>query len=176
MPTNNENKHGTGSKTLYLNQKKKSDWNHKGLTDFQRPLNDRGNRDAPMMGKRLFDKHISIDAFIASPALRAKTTAELIVTALKKDPAAIIFAEELYLAPPTVFIDIIKKLSNDAASVAIVAHNPGIMEFAGMLTDNRIGIMPTCSIVAVSAECETWVDFENAKKQFLFFDYPKANS
>ena len=69
---------GDGGKTLLLIRHAKSSWDNFALTDFDRPLNDRGKNDAPEMAKRLIDKKINIDAFISSPAKRAKKTAKLL--------------------------------------------------------------------------------------------------
>ncbi|MBK8311908.1 MAG: histidine phosphatase family protein [Chitinophagaceae bacterium] len=57
-------------KTLILVRHAKSDWGNPSLSDFDRPLNERGKRDAPVMAKRLLDKKIKIDQIIASPAKR----------------------------------------------------------------------------------------------------------
>ena len=65
------------SKILLLVRHAKSSWEIGTLSDFERSLNERGKKDAPMMAKRLIDKKIKIDAFVASPAKRAKKTAEL---------------------------------------------------------------------------------------------------
>ena len=68
-------------KTLLLIRHAKSSWDVGTLNDFERPLNDRGKKDAPMMARRLLDKKVSIDAFVSSPAKRAKKTAELFSSA-----------------------------------------------------------------------------------------------
>jgi phosphohistidine phosphatase len=61
-------------KTLLIIRHAKSSW-ESNLTDFERPLNERGKKDAPIMAQRLLDRKISIDTFISSPAKRAKQTA-----------------------------------------------------------------------------------------------------
>ena len=74
-------------KTLILVRHAKSDWGNPSLSDFDRPLNERGKRDAPIMAKRLLDKKIKIDQIIASPAKRAAKTAKYFAEAFdyKKD-------------------------------------------------------------------------------------------
>ena len=64
-------------KTLFLIRHAKSSWDDIGLPDFERPLNERGKYDAPQMAKRIKDKKIEIDAFVSSPAKRARKTAEI---------------------------------------------------------------------------------------------------
>lgn len=161
-------------KTIYLVRHAKSSWDSGAESDFERPLNDRGKRDAPMMAKRLQDKDIKIDAFVSSPAKRAKKTAEVFVKEYNQDKDNIIFIDELYHAGPEAFSAAIEKLKNKYKRVAIFSHNPGITEFANSLTDTRVDDMPTCSIFAVSADTDDWEKFREAKKEFLFFEYPKA--
>ncbi len=161
-------------KTLLLIRHAKSDWGDASLSDFDRPLNERGKRDAPVMAERLLQHKIKIDAFIASPAKRAKKTANLFakVFGLHKDD--IIFEETLYAAPDNVFFDVIKRIDDKLDNIAIFSHNPGITEFANRLTDARIDNIPTCGVFAVKLNCKHWADFKDAPKEFLFFDYPKS--
>ncbi|MBN8673887.1 MAG: histidine phosphatase family protein [Chitinophagales bacterium] len=161
-------------KTLLLIRHAKSDWNDASLSDFDRPLNERGKRDAPLMAQRLLDKKISIDLFVSSPAKRAKKTASIFAEAYGLDKKQVEFYDELYLAPETIFTSVISRLNNNADTVAVFAHNPGITGFANSLTNTRIDDMPTCCIFAVQADCKDWSEFAAAKKKFLFADYPKA--
>ena len=161
-------------KHLLLIRHAKSDWNTPSLGDFDRPLNDRGKRDAPMMALRLLDKKVKIEAFIASPAKRARRTASIFAKEYKTAKDEIIFKEELYAAEPGVFSDIISKVSDKLDSIAVFSHNPGITDFANSLTDSKIDNIPTCGIFAVKIYSKHWSEFEEAKKEFWFADYPKA--
>ncbi len=160
-------------KTVYIIRHAKSDQHFFG-NDFERPLNERGRSDAPVMAKRLLDKGIKIDALVSSPALRAKSTIELFAETLRKPVADIIFISALYHAPAEVFYDEIAALPDSLDAVVICAHNPGITYFVNSLnTKTRIDNMPTCAIFAVEAGISKWSEFFKAKKEFLFFDYPK---
>lgn len=161
-------------KTLLLVRHAKSDWNDASLSDFDRPLNERGKRDAPAMAHRLLDKKIAIDAFISSPAKRAKKTATIISKEYGREKEELILIDELYGAGEAIFFDVISKADNKFDSIAVFSHNPGITDFANMLTDARIDNIPTCGIFAVTIDCKKWADFKHAKKEFWFFDYPKA--
>jgi phosphohistidine phosphatase len=161
-------------KQLILIRHAKSDWGNPGLDDFDRPLNERGKKDAPIMAQKLKDRKIPVDAFIASPAKRAAKTAKIFAETFKRDKEDIIFKEELYMAGLTTFFDVIEKTDNNFTTIAIFSHNNGITEFANRLAAVRIDNMPTCSIFAVKVHCDNWVDFRKANKEFLFFDYPKA--
>ncbi len=161
-------------KQLLLIRHAKSSWADFSIKDFDRPLNDRGKKDAPMMAERLRKKNIDIDAFIASPAKRARKTAEAFVKELKDKKKDIEFYEELYLAGPSVFFDVISKTNDKHDTIAVFSHNEGITSFANMLTTTRIDNIPTCGVFAVKAKIKHWSEFESAEKEFWFFDYPKA--
>ncbi|MGN6291330.1 MAG: SixA phosphatase family protein [Chitinophagaceae bacterium] len=164
------------SKQLLLVRHAKSSWSDFSIKDFDRPLNDRGKKDAPAMAKRLLDKRIAIDAFISSPAKRARKTAEYFAEEYDQSKKAIIFIDELYLATPEVFARVISQVSDEYDTIAVFSHNNGITDFANTLTDTRIDEMPTCSIFAVKASIQSWSEFKRSKKAFWFFDYPKATA
>ena len=94
-------------KRLFIIRHAKSDQGFPG-NDFERPLNERGKADAPVMAKRLLDKQITIDAFVASPAKRAKKTAELFVSTFGMLEEKIIFISALYHATPEVFYEVVR--------------------------------------------------------------------
>lgn len=123
----------------------------------------------------MLDKKIKIDAFIASPAKRAKKTAELFASEYRKDKKDVIFFEELYLADPESFFKVIEQTDDDFSTIAVFSHNEGITQFANQLSDVRVDDMPTCSIFAVKMKLKKWKDFRGAEKEFWFFDYPKSN-
>ena len=161
-------------KTLLIIRHAKSSWDVGTLNDFERPLNDRGKKDAPMMARRLLDKKVSIDAFVSSPAKRAKKTAELFSSAYGKMEEDVIYMSMLYHAPAEVFFEVVEQLDEKFSKVALFSHNPGITEFVNLLLDSvKIDDMPTCGVFAVQVQAEKWKDFKKAKKDFLFFDYPK---
>jgi len=161
-------------KTILLVRHAKSDWNDPSLNDFDRPLNERGRNDAPMMAQRLLKKKSPIELFVASPAKRARKTACIFAKEYKKEKEDVVFYEELYAAPAYVFFDVIEKTDDRINHIALFAHNPGITDFANQLTTARIDNIPTCGIFALSADCSSWSDFRQAEKHFLFFDFPKS--
>lgn len=159
-------------KTLLLVRHAKSSHNFGFSSDFDRPLNDRGFREASEMGKKLFKKKIQIDQFISSPAIRAKTTAELFAAEYDRKMKEIIFIPSLYHAGSPNFLSVVNSLDDNIYHAALFSHNPGITEFASSLTNTQIIHMPTCSVFAVSAEIDRWTDFGTADKQFVFFYKP----
>ena len=163
-----------GGKTLFLVRHAKSSWDDIFLSDFERPLNERGKNDAPKMAKRLRKKNVKIDAFVSSPAKRAKKTAEYFAKEFDVDKDDIIFISALYDPDVSDFSDTIKNLDERYTSIALFSHNPAITAYANQLIDSpKIDNMPTSSVFAIHSDAEKWKDFAKSKKEFLFFDYPK---
>ena len=162
-------------KTLLIIRHAKSSWHDASMSDIDRPLNDRGKRDAPAMARRLIKTGLAIDRFVSSPAKRARQTAELFVHEFGEKEKNIRFIPELYHATEPVFEAVVDSLDDDDDIVAIFSHNPGITSFASSLSTVRIDNMPTSGVFAVKSDVKHWRDFRSAGPQFLFFDYPKAD-
>jgi phosphohistidine phosphatase len=160
-------------KTLLIIRHAKSSWENAIVNDMERPLNERGRRDAPAMAQRILGSGVRIDLFVSSPAKRAKTTAEYFIREFGRKADEILFIPELYHAPPQTFRDVIAGLDDRYASVALFSHNPGITAFVNSLTSVRVDNMPTCGVFAVTSAAPGWAEFATAGKEFWFFDYPK---
>ncbi len=161
-------------KTLYLIRHAKSSWGDFTQPDFERPLNERGKKDASEMAQRLLDKKITIDAFVSSPAKRAKKTAKLFCKVFETKEDNIILIDRLYNASPETFFEVVEALDNKLDAVAVFSHNPGITDFVNKLCKAvEIDEMPTCAIFAIEINMDKWKDFRETEKRFLFFDYPK---
>jgi len=161
-------------KSVLIIRHAKSSWDL-DVEDFDRPLNHRGQTDAPVMAKRLIKKDIQIDAFISSPAKRALSTAALFAEAYEKKTKTILTVPSLYEPVIEAFHAAINNLDNIYKITAVFSHNPAITDFANQLTSVRVDDMPTCAVFAVKADIKTWKEFTSAQKQFWFFDYPKAD-
>lgn len=160
-------------KTLVLVRHAKSSWANEGQEDFDRPLNERGKKDAPEMAKKVMAKMPALDLFVSSTAKRAHKTAKLFAEVFEKSKEDILLFDTLYHAAPATIYQTVAGLPDTGASAILFAHNPGITEFANMLANVRVDDMPTCSVFAVAADVVHWKDFMAAEKKFLFFDYPK---
>ena len=160
-------------KTLILVRHAKSSWDVPGLSDFDRPLNERGKKDAPEMAKRLKDHGVKVDLFVSSPAKRAKKTAKYFAEEFGTKKDDIVLVDELYAANVATFKKVVSDLKDSDETVVLFSHNPDITEYANTLTNVRVDDMATCAMFAVQAQTEKWTEFENAEKKFLFFDYPK---
>jgi phosphohistidine phosphatase len=167
---------GGGGKQLLLIRHAKSSWTDPSLADFDRPLNDRGKKDAPEMAKRLAEKKIKINAFVSSPAKRARQTCRHFAREFDFKKKDIILEPRLYEASEEKFFEAIEDLKNKWNTVAIVSHNPGLTSFANALTKTKIDDMPTCSVFALKIDTKKWADFRAANKEFWFFEYPKTEA
>ena len=160
-------------KTLLLIRHAKSSWDHVSISDFERPLNERGKHDADLMAGRIKDKKVNIDIFISSPAKRARKTAEFFLKKFDENRNSLIQISALYEASLSNYYDVIENLNDKFESVALFAHNPGITDFVNTLGCSTIDNMPTCAVYAVKIKTSKWGDFKKSEKEFLFFDFPK---
>lgn len=160
-------------KTLILIRHAKSDWNQEGLSDSERPLNERGKKDAPEMAKRLRKRGLQIDAFVSSPAERALRTARYFAKEFDEKKGGIKVENILYGALPAQFAQVVAGLKDKWNTVALFSHNPGITDYVNTLCNVHTDNMPTCGVFAVQADAANWENFAGAEKNFLFFDYPK---
>ena len=161
-------------RTLLIIRHAKSNWDSVNTPDIERPLNDRGKKDAPAMARRVAKAGVHIDRLITSPAKRARHTAELFARELNVKDSDIVIRNELYHAQPSVFQQVVSSLDDDDHTVAIFSHNPGITSFVNSLTSTRLDNMPTCAVFAVTSESPKWSEFFSSPAEFLFFDYPKS--
>lgn len=155
-------------KTLILVRHAKSDW-PEDTDDFDRPLTERGIENAHKMAAYLMQNGIHIDQFISSPALRALHTCEIFNETYHIE---ILTNRKLYNANENNFESVIYDLNDDLNSVAMFSHNNGISNFANMMSGD-IFAFPTCGVAGFQVDCESWADFEGAKKKLLFFYEPK---
>lgn len=159
---------------LILIRHAKSDWSNAALADFDRPLNVRGECDAPMMGDRLAGRGIQIDRMISSPARRARSTSECIARSLSVSTLDIEWMSELYLASPQAMLDIITTCPDPIRTLAIVGHNPGISTLASQLCETDLGDMPTCAIVHLCGDFKAWRQI--GRCDLVDFDYPRRHT
>jgi len=159
-------------KTLYLARHAKSYWKDQSIPDFDRPLNNRGKRDAPFMGKVLNDKKIKPNLIISSPAKRTKKTAIEIAAKIGYPEKKILFNEDLYEASSNTIIKVLNKIDERYNSVMIFGHNPGLTVLNNQVSNNYIDNIPTCGIVALQLD-KKWSELNKNTCKFLFFEYPK---
>ena len=154
----------------------KSSWANPMQSDYDRPLNERGLHDAPMMGERLKQAQVIPDLIVSSTAKRAAQTARRIAAAVGYPAEKIQWQEKMYHCQPPVFEEIIFGLDDALQTVFMIAHNPGITDFANeMAPDVLPQHMPTCATFGVEMDTDHWSQYHSAKRQAFLFDYPKKH-
>lgn len=148
-------------KTLLLLRHAKSSWSNDKLSDFDRPLNDRGLRDAPRMGKLIKKQDLVPDLIISSPARRAARTAELVALEMSYE-SDIRFTEKLYLAEPETYFELARQTDETIGILMLVGHNPGIEQAVTMLTDIE-ELMPTAALACIRLPIARWSELKVGK-------------
>jgi phosphohistidine phosphatase len=159
-------------KTLFLVRHAKSSWDDAALPDKDRPLNDRGKRDAAKMGERLAKHDVKPDLILSSPARRALTTAEIIAKKLDYKRKSIVVDGRLYATEADDLLSAIRKLGNKPKRVMIFGHNPELTELANRLS-SKITRMPTCAVAEFTFEAKSWSSIGEDKPSKATLDYPK---
>jgi phosphohistidine phosphatase len=162
-------------KILYLARHAKSSWGDYGLKDIDRPLNDRGLRDAPMMGRILRGMGQSPEVILTSPAVRALTTARLLAESMGLPETAIVGMKKLYSAPPETILEAVNELDDAVGRAMVVGHNPGMTMFAAALSRGGIDHMPTCSVASFELPLDSWTQVRAGRARLRFFETPKKH-
>lgn len=165
----------TTKKRLYLLRHAKSSWDDTSIEDFKRPLNKRGQRDAPAMGRRFRERGYLPDRIVASPAERAYDTARTVARELGYALADIVKDDELYLASRAVLLDCVHATPDALGSLMLVAHNPGLTDLANTLTSQRIDNLPTCGLYCADFSIRRWRDLAPGNGTLVCFEYPKKS-
>jgi phosphohistidine phosphatase len=160
-------------KKLYLMRHAKSSWDFEDLSDHDRPLNNRGRKDAPLMGRELMSREVTLDLLLSSSAVRAITTASLVAKELEYDTEKIAVEESIYKADKQELLSILQNIPNQFDCVMLVGHNYTLSELANLLSPDLIPVIPTAGVVHLSFNCTTWVEISKENATFHFFDYPK---
>ena len=160
-------------KTLTLIRHAKSSWKDGGIPDLSRPLNKRGKRDGPMMGERLAERGVEVDLMISSPATRALATAEAIAEEIGYSWEEVVVDERLYHAEPYEILQVVEELEDYLDHVMVFGHNPGLTDLANEFSPYYIDNVPTCGIVELRFDVDTWAGIGGAGPVGMDFDYPK---
>lgn len=151
----------------------KSSWDHPGMDDFDRPLDSRGLKDAPMMAAKMRELGLIPDLIITSGANRARSTAEFFRKEFKLDKDKFRVNNDLYEATPEKVYEIVQSVADTAAFVFIFGHNPTLTWVANHLSGVHIDNVPTCGVVHAQAIITSWKKFKPEHAGFIGFHYPK---
>lgn len=160
-------------KNLYLVRHAKSSWQHEDLSDLDRPLNRRGQHDAPIMGQRLCERGVRPDLILCSPALRALRTAWAIAGEIAYPTSRIGLEERIYTEDSLGLLQLIMATNDDIHSLMLVGHNPDMTLLCNHLSSPPIDNIPTCGVAAFQCDIQTWQALSPKKIKRIDFDYPK---
>lgn len=160
-------------KKLFIVRHAKSSWSNPGLKDFDRPLNDRGNKDAPFMSQFIADKYLAPSLIISSPANRAYTTACHFAEAFGINKDDIQQEKSLYHAYPEEVYEVLHGIDKDVVQVLIFGHNPTFTSIANHFNDEYIDNVPTCGVVYLKCDVEDWGHINRKNTKLKAFYYPK---
>ncbi len=159
-------------KILYLLRHAKSSWDDPGMADFDRPLNGRGRRAAPLVAEFLREKGIRPGLVICSPAARALQTAELVAGA-EGINAPIEFDPRIYEAHPIDLLKLIREADESVEELMLVGHNPGLEELTERLTGERERL-PTAALVRIELKAYGWAQVEENSGRLAWVVTPRA--
>lgn len=163
-------------KVLTLVRHAKSSWKNNGLTDRERPLSRRGERDAPEMGRRIQQHGIRPSLICSSPAVRAWTTAKAVAQELGYPLEFLQKEKQLYLASVNDILDVLVAQDPGFNSIMLFGHNPGFTDFANFLVPGITNNLPTAGVVSVTFENDDWTLYERPECELLVHDYPKLTA
>ena len=143
-------------KNLFLIRHAKSSWDDTSLNDFERPLNNRGHKSAPFMGRLLCDTGVQPDFWLSSPAKRAMTTAEYFARAFKVPATDVVYNINIYHASVVELLTVIRAIPEAKKNVFMFGHNPGFTDCANYLTGEHIFNIPTAGIVHIEFDTLFW--------------------
>lgn len=161
--------------TLYFCRHAKSSWADPGQDDFDRPLNERGLRDAPNMARLFKERGDPVDMIVSSPANRALTTSRYFGRELRIPDDRFVQEPLLYHANVPVIASVVARLPNELKRVMLFGHNPGFSEIVEHFSNDSAGDMPTCGIVRIDFVADAWTELVRDLGTLVWFDYPKRH-
>ena len=160
-------------KKLFLLRHAKSSWNHPELDDFERPLNQRGRRDIPVMAGIIRKRKIVPDLVLSSPASRAAFTARTMAQILRFPEDSFQYHNSIYEASASTLANIVRKIDSNIDNLLLVGHNPGLTLLANFLADKQVDNIPTCGLYGMELDISEWQEIVENSGRFLMFEYPK---
>ena len=157
-------------RTLILLRHAKSDWSG-DEADIDRPLAGRGLRQAPRAGRWLARSFDRIDLAVLSPANRAQCTWELASAELENRPP-ILTDDRAYAASASQLLAVVRALPNDAETVVVVGHNPGMEDLVSLLTGEQVS-MPTSAFAVIGVD-GAWASAGQSAARLLTSGRPPA--
>lgn len=159
-------------KTLLMMRHAKSSWSNSNLSDYERPLNNRGKQDAPRMGALLKQQNLTPQLIISSSAERALSTAEAVALASDYE-GEIQYTRRFYHADPEDYLTVLQTVADEFERVMIVGHNPGMAELVAQLTGEEMRVT-TANIAYVQLPLTQWAELsEGTSGELIYLWRPK---
>ena len=155
---------------IFLLRHAKSSWDNQNLTDFERPLNQRGVNNATALGEYLKSINFKVDQILSSPSERTLQTLQ-ILSAVAKIKNEIITVNSMYHSTLENLLTIIRQMCLENRSLLLVGHNPSMHEVYEYLTSDSITNFPTCGFAEVSFTEDLSKSLEGVAKCDLFVKY-----
>ncbi|MFQ5547265.1 MAG: histidine phosphatase family protein [Woeseia sp.] len=160
-------------KSLTILRHAKSSWKDASLQDRERPLNRRGQRNAPVMAERFKQTGIRPSLILSSPAVRAWSTAKIFANEIGYPLEFLQQEDRLYHASVRTMLNLIAEQDTGFNNIMIVGHNPGLTDFINYLYPGLTDNIPTCGFVALEIDRQDWTLDVDGSIELLVFDYPK---
>ena len=156
-------------KQLLLVRHAESNLNYNNLKDFDRPLNNKGEKDAKIMAKQLIDLKFIPEYIISSGANRALTTSKIIAQNVNYPESDIEVNDNIYHSSYETVLEIVQNISDEYKKIMIVGHNPTFHFLSQILSGENVSKFPTCSMFCIEFDVEHWAQIDKGKKQFMIF-------
>ncbi len=163
-------------KTIYLVRHAKSSWKYPNLDDFERPLNKRGRKSAPLMGAILKKLKVAPDLIVSSPANRAAMTARIIADKISYPLDNIRYSESMYEFSANALIDVVEHLDDVLNKAMLVGHNPALTDLANYIGNKPISNIPTSGVFCVELDISSWKKISENCGKLKFFEFPKKHT
>lgn len=160
------------ARQLLLIRHAKSSWSDSSLRDIERPLNKRGNRDAPFMAELLKAKNIHPDLILSSNAVRTRSTAKYFIDQFMPELKNVKIDSRLYEASASTILKVINGTPDNISVLMVFAHNPGLTSLHNFISASYIDNIPTCGICCYTFSL-SWQQIKEKSCELDFFEYPK---
>jgi phosphohistidine phosphatase len=143
-------------KRLTLVRHAKASWGSSDVCDYERPLNEQGRREAPLMGRAVKAKIGPPDVILCSPAVRARATADVLADTMGSEFGRLREDDRLYDARTSDVLDVICELESSCRHALLVGHCPSMLDVANLLSGERMHRLPPCGTVLLKVDVTEW--------------------
>jgi len=158
-------------KKLVIVRHSKSSWSDPYLSDFDRPLNKRGNRDGGLMAEFLSKRINNVDKLLSSSSKRTRLTSEFFKNKIKIKVEN--YTDKLYHASYDDIIDLLNQVKDDVRSLILIGHNPGLTHLVNFFTEVNLYNLPTTGIVVINFMIDKWKNIKDSKGNIEIIKFPK---